>query len=160
MKDLYNAIKESLFDEEEQLDNIDMVSWLSKQEWPYVIGKVKNGKIELDQLRIVDEDTPNIPEWIKFSDVKDLQLFMDVGVDNYDCSKLPKIDNIDFCNINPDCMLGKKTKVDVDGLKADNIRLMYVNLHSAECISLPKCKIDTLYIGYPYNCDSRNYGKR
>lgn len=41
MKDLYNIIKESLFDEDEMLDNIDMMSWLSKQEWPYVVGNVK-----------------------------------------------------------------------------------------------------------------------
>ena len=46
MKDLYNTIKESLFDEEEQLDNIDMNAWLSKQEYPYVMGNTKNGKIE------------------------------------------------------------------------------------------------------------------
>ena len=85
MKDLYNTIKESLFDEDEILDNMDMVAWLSTQEYPYVIGNIKNGKIELDQLRIINENTPNIPEYIKFGNVKDLQLYM--GVDNYDCSK-------------------------------------------------------------------------
>ena len=155
MKDLYNTIKESLFDEDEILDNIDIVSWLSKQEYPYVIGNVKNGKIELDQLRIINENTPSIPEWIKFSNVKDLQLYMDV--DNYDCSKLPKMDNIYFCFINADCMLGKKTKVDAGGLKADNIKFMYVNLHGSECVSLPTCPIDTLYIGYPYGTTSQVY---
>ena len=45
MKDLYNTIKESLFDEDEILDNMDMVAWLSTQEYPYVIGNIKNGKI-------------------------------------------------------------------------------------------------------------------
>lgn len=155
MKDLYNTIKESLFDEDEILDNMDMVAWLSTQEYPYVIGNIKNGKIELDQLRIINENTPSIPEYIKFGNVKDLQLYMDV--DNYDCSKLPKMDNIDFCFINADCMLGKKTKVDAEGLKADNIKLMYVNLYGSECISLPACPIDTLYIGYPYGCASREY---
>lgn len=155
MKGLYNTIKESLFDEEEQLDNIDMASWLSKQEYPYVIGKVKNGKIEIDQLRIANEDTPNIPEWVKFGNVKDLQLYMDV--DNYDCSKLPKMNNIDFCFINAECILGKKTKVDASGLKADNIKLMYVNLYGSEFISLPTCPIDTLYIGYQYGCTSSEY---
>lgn len=155
MKGLYNTIKESLFDEEEQFDNIDMVSWLSKQEWPYVVGNVKNGKIELDQLRVVDEDTPNIPEWVKFGNVKDLQLYM--NVDNYDCSKLPKMDNIDFCFINVERILGKKTKVDAGGLKADNIRLMYANLYETEFISLPTCPIDTLYIGYTYGCTLSKY---
>ena len=70
MKKLYDAITESLFDEEEQLDNIDMSVWLSKQEWPYVVGNVKNSKIELDQLRIKDVDTPNIPEWVKFGNLE------------------------------------------------------------------------------------------
>ena len=56
MKDLYNTIKESLFDEDEILDNMDMVAWLSTQEYPYVIGNIKNGKIELDQLRIINEN--------------------------------------------------------------------------------------------------------
>lgn len=156
MKGLYNTIKESLFDEDEILDNIDMASWLSKQEFPYVMGNVKNGKIELDQLRIINENTPSIPEYVKFGNVKDLQLYMDV--DNYDCSKLPKMNNIDFCFINADCMLGKKTKVDAGGLKANNIKLMYVNLYGSECISLPTCPIDTLYIGYQYGCTSRVFG--
>lgn len=155
MKDLYNTIKESLFDEDEILDNIDMVSWLSKQEFPYVIGNVKNGKIELDQLRIINENTPNIPAYIKFGNVKELQLYM--NVDNYDCSKLPKMGNIDFCFINTDSMLGKKTKVDAGGLKADNIKSMYVNLYGSECISLPKCPIDTILIGHPYGCTAREY---
>lgn len=155
MNDLYNTIKESLFDEEEQLDNIDMVTWLSKQEWPYVVGNAKNGKIELDQLRIVNEDSPNIPEWIKFGNVKDLQLYM--NVDNYDCSKLPKMNNVDFCFINPDRFLSKKTKVDADGLTADNIRLMYVNLSSADCVSLPKCPIDILFIGRLYGHCAQEY---
>ena len=155
MKGLCNTIKESLFDEDVILDNIDMAAWLSKQEFPYVMGNVKNGKIELDQLRIINENTPSIPVYIKFGNVKDLQLYMDV--DNYDCSKLPKMNNIYFCFINADCMLGKKTKVDVRGLKADNIKLMYVNLYGSECISLPTCPIDTLYIGYQYGCNAREY---
>lgn len=157
MKDLYNIIKESLFDEEEQLDNIDMVSWLSKQEWPYVVGNVKNGKIELDQLRIVRKDTPNIPEWVKFGNVKDLQLYM--SEDNYDCSKLPEMGSIDFCFINPDRFLSKKTIVDAGGLKADSIDLLYVNLGSSDCRSLPKCPIDTLYIGHPMSCAASEYRK-
>lgn len=155
MKDLYNTIKESLFDENEILDNMDMVSWLSKQGYPYVIGNVKNGKIELDQLRIVNEDTPNIPEWVKFNNVKDLQLYM--NVDNYDCSQLPEMSDIDFCFINAERILGKKTKVDAGGLKANNIRLMYINLYGSEFISLPKCPIDTLYIGYQYGCTPSTY---
>ena len=155
MKDLYNTIKESLFDEEEQLDNVDMVTWLSKQEWPYVVGNAKNGKIELDQLRIISEDIPNIPEWIKFGNVKDLQLFFQD--DNYDCSKLPKMNNVDFCFINPDTYLGKKTKVDACGLTADNIRLTMVNLSSTDCVSLPKCPIDILFIGHLYGYCAREY---
>ena len=127
MKDLYNTIKESLFDEDEILDNMDMSIWLSKQEYPYVVGDVKNGKIDLDQLRIINENTPSIPEWVKFGDIRDLQLFMEV--DNYDCSKLPKMDNIDFCFINAERFLGKRTKVDTGSLKVDNIRLMYINLY-------------------------------
>ena len=110
MKDLYNTIKESLFDEDDIIDNMDVAIWLSKQEWPYVVGNVKNGKIELDQLRIISKDIPNIPEWVKFGNVKDLQLYM--SEDNYDCSKLPEMGNIDFCLINPDGIHGKKTKVD------------------------------------------------
>jgi hypothetical protein len=157
MKDLYNIIKESLFDEEEQLDNIDMVSWLSKQEWPYVVGNVKNGKVELDQLRIISEDIPNIPEWVKFGNVKDLQLYM--SEDNYDCSKLPEMENIDFCFINADRLLSKKTIVDAGGLKAGSIDLLYVNLSSSDCISLPKCSIDTLYIGHPMSCTASEYRK-
>lgn len=155
MKGLYNTIKESLFDEEEQLDNIDMVSWLSKQEYPYVMGNVKNGKIEIDQLRIVSEDTPNIPEWVKFGNVKDLQLFFED--DNYDCSQLPEMNKVDFCLINPDRLLSKKTKVDVNSLKADNIKLTMVNLSSADCVSLPKCPIDILFIGHLYGCNAREY---
>ena len=77
MKDLYNTIKESLFDEDEILDNMDMAVWLSKQEYPYVVGDVKNGKINLDQLRIINENTPSIPEWVKFGDIRDLQLYME-----------------------------------------------------------------------------------
>lgn len=155
MKRLYNTIKESLFDEEEQLDNIDMVSWLSKQEWPYVVGNAKNGKIELDQLRLVSEDSPSIPEWVKFGDVKDLQLFF--KDDNYDCSKLPEMGKVDFCLINPDIFLRKKTKIDADGLKADNIRLTMVNLSSADCVSLPKCPIDILFIGHLNGCSASEY---
>ena len=155
MKNLYDIIKESLFDEEEQLDNIGMVSWLSKQEYPYVVGNVKNGKIELDQLRIVNEDTPNIPEWVKFGNVKDLQLFFED--DNYDCSQLPEMGNVDFCFINPDRVLGKKTKIDVDGLKVGNIKLTMVNLSSADCISLPKCPIDILFIGHLYGYCTQEY---
>jgi hypothetical protein len=155
MKKLYDAITESLFDEEEQLDNIDMSVWLSKQEWPYVVGNVKNSKIELDQLRIKDVDTPNIPEWVKFGNVKDLQLYFEK--DNYDCSKLPEMNNVDCCFINPDTFMGQKVKVDAGGLKANNIRLLYVNLRSVDCVSLPKCPIDALFIGHLYGYCAQEY---
>lgn len=148
MKKLYNTITESLFDEEEQLDNIDITVWLSKQEWPYVVGNIKNNKIEIDQLRIRDVDEPNIPEWVKFGDVKDLQLYFEK--DNYDCSKLPKMNNVDFCFINPNAFMGQKVKIDAGGLKANNIRLTMVNLSSSDCVSLPKCPIDILFIGHLY----------
>lgn len=80
-----------------------------------------------------------------------------MNVDNYDCSQLPEMGDIDFCLINPDIFFSKKTKIDVDGLKADNIKLTMVNLSSADCVSLPKCPIDILFIGHLNGCHARDY---
>ena len=52
MKNLYDIIKESVFDEKSIMNNMDAEVWLDNQSCDDIIGKVENGKINAEILRV------------------------------------------------------------------------------------------------------------
>lgn len=156
MKDLYNIISESLFDEEDQLDSIDAKIWLDKQDPTTVRGEIKNGKIELEIFRnIGSTEDIIVPDGIKFGNVESLQLYSNNS--NYDYSKIPAIDKVNDCIIRPAYEFRQVVDMDLSDLKVKNIRILLADTTQTNYISFPQCPVELAHIGRTWGCTDREY---
>lgn len=152
MKDLYNTIKESLFDENLIISNMDAEVWLNKQSCNDVMGKVENGKINAGILRVgSSRGDLKFPKSIEFSHIGTLLLYSQTR--DYDYSQLPKIDSVTYCAINqPLASENVFINVDLKDAPIKSIKYFYADTKKSNYISFPKCQIDEVYIKRVYKC--------
>ena len=116
MKDLYNTIKESIFDDEDAaIDALDADVWLSNQDPLIARGVVKNGKIDASIIRNANGDEDVIfPDYIKFSNIDSLLLY--TRNSNYDYLKFPDTDLVTACIINPTWQWGQTVDINLKNI--------------------------------------------
>lgn len=152
MKNLYDIIKESVFDEDSIISNMDAEVWLSKQSCDDVMGKVENGKINAEILRVGSSSGDlKFPKSIEFSHIDTLQLYSQTR--DYDYSQLPKIDSVTYCAVNqPLASENVFVNVDLKDAPIKSIKYFWADTKKSNYISFPKCQIDEAYIKRVYKC--------
>jgi hypothetical protein len=157
MKDLYNTIKESIFDDEDvAIDALDADVWLSNQDPLVARGVVKNGKIDASIIRNADGDEDVIfPDYIKFSNIDSLLLY--TRNSNYDYSKFPDTDLVTACIINPTWQWGQTVDINLKNIPVKKIKYLYADTKQSNYISFPSCPVEETYIKRIYACADREY---